>query len=106
MEVGHQWGILQITVGLLGKEGDLPSSACFEAAYTPTAGKATWPAVLLMLTIVPDRCLRMLGRRWRMILRGAKKLVSIWLRASASEISSTAPNRENPALLTSTSIFP
>ncbi len=72
----------------------------------PTDGKATCPAVLLMLTIVPVRRLRMLGNKWRMILRGAKKFVSIWLRASESDMSSTAPSKEKPALLTTTSILP
>lgn len=41
-----------------------------------------------------------------MIFSGAKKLVSICLRASASEMSSTAPSMENAALLIRTSIRP
>ena len=60
------------------------SSANLEAEYRDREGLASRPVALLIWTTVPEWRRRIEGRISRVRVRGPKKLVAIWARASAS----------------------
>ncbi len=80
---------------------DSASTANLVAAYTPQPGHATKPPTDDRFTTRPDRAARMCGRTARVTASRPNTLTSKIARASASEVSSTAPTRPRPALLTS-----
>jgi hypothetical protein len=82
----------------------IASTANFDALYRPRPALDANPALEEMFTMLPWA--RRVGNTARVTFNSPKTLVSNSVRASASEMSSTAPNNPYPALLTSTSIRP
>src|SRR6266545_5848210 len=88
------------------RASDHAASAAFDAEYIAVQGKPIVAASDETLTTCPLRWPRNQGSTVRVSCRAAKKLTAIRSFASSSEVSSTAPIREWPALLTSTSSPP
>lgn len=84
----------------------MPATANFDALYRLTPGSPSKPDREPMCTSLPDPCLRMTGSTARVTLIRPKTLRSNSDRASASVISSNAPSKPRPALLTRTSMPP
>ena len=59
------------------KRVDVPSNAPFAPAYAPMLSRASKLAPLLMLTMTPNRRLRMYGNTLWISRKGSKDIVSI-----------------------------